>query len=362
MTQQRIVCSGVRLEVDTDHAEFADYLAAQFPERPSEPPEIAVRVRWKEGARDHLAPPTVFPGWPVEMRIDRHVWLGAGRILVLQNDDAPMIAVASEPAASPRRFEVRYHFSLGDGWRERMTRALRPARLSVLRRKRLSTLTYYAAYYPAWWHLESRGGGHPLHASGVVVDGRGLLLAGLPGCGKSTLTLSFLGEPGAEILSDNIVLHDGAEISACFEPLLLDERSRALLAKRVALQPLGRRHQYERDAFHVPHRTTGVPLAAAVLLGRGRTTRLTKVPSHDCARMILAMNEAAKEIRRYHVLSGILALAEPAALGHLDQRLAQLDRLLAGVPCWFLEVREGVPAEGVEALRGLVARATEVAS
>ena len=40
------------------------------------------------------------------------------------------------------------------------------------------------------------------------LDGRGILLGGLPGCGKSTLVTSFLGTPGAELLADNIVLHD----------------------------------------------------------------------------------------------------------------------------------------------------------
>jgi hypothetical protein len=365
MAARRIALCGVTVDVETDHAEFAQYLAAQFPASgaSSGAPDIAVRVRWTEGARPELVPATVFPGWRAESRIDRHLWAGPGRLLCLRVDDAPQIAIASDvgPPGGPRRFELRFHFALGaGGWRERLKRAIRWRRLPALRRSRLSTLTYYAVYYPAWWHLEARGTAHPLHAAGVALGGRGLLLAGLPGCGKSTLATAFLGAPDAELLADNLVLHDGAQLHGCFEPLLLDANTRAGLAARVPLEPVGRRHQYARDAFHAPHRTGGVPLGAAVILARGRETRLERLAAADCARMLLAINEAAKEVRRYHILAATLALVERDALGHVEQRLSDLERLLAGVPCYWLEVREGAPAEGTAILRSLVVPASEV--
>jgi hypothetical protein len=77
--------------------------------------------------------------------------------------------------------------------------------------------------------------------------------------------------------------------------------------------------------------------------------------------MMLAVNEAAKEVRRYHILAAILGLSERDALAHLEQRVIDLDRLLAGVPCYWLTVREGAPAEGTAALRELVRPAKEVA-
>jgi hypothetical protein len=307
-------------------------------------------------------PDAVFPGWPTETRVDRHVWLGPGTVLCLRQDDAPQIAVASRPGP-PRRLELRFHFSLdADGWREGARRLLRWRRLPALRRGRLSTLTYYAVYYPVWWHLEARALAHPLHAAAVALDGRALLLGGLPGCGKSTLATSFLGTPGADLLSDNVVLHDGAAVHGCFEPLLLDAATRGWLAERVPLTPIGRRHQYARDAYHLPHRTGGVPLAAAVVVARGRATRLTRLAAGECARLLLAANEAAKEVRRYHVLAALLGLAEREALAHLEQRIVDLDRLLAGVPCYWLEAREGAPAEAVATLRELAATAREAAS
>lgn len=362
----RIDLCGVRVDVETDHPDFAQYLEAQFPGDAADdalrPPDLSVRVRWSEGPEPKLTPHAVFPGWQAETRIDRHVWMAPGRLLCLRVDDAPQIAIASDATCAPRRLELRFHFTLGRrGWREIVTRALAWRRLAALRHHRLSTLAYYAVYYPAWWHLEAQGKAHPLHAAGVALGGRGLLLGGLPGCGKSTLATSLLGTPDAELLSDNIVLHDATRIYGCFEPLLLDADTRAWLSATVHLTPLGRTHQYRRDAFHLPHRADGVPIGAAVVLARGRETRLLRIPSGDCARMLLAINESAKEVRRYHILSAQLALVERNALGYQEQRLAHLDRLLANVPCYWMEVREGAPAEAVAALRELLAPAREAA-
>jgi hypothetical protein len=365
MPGRRIELCGVSVDVETDHAEFEHYLEGQFPRgdaAASRAADLAVRVRWTEGGRDEVSPEAVFPGWPVPTRIHRYVFAGAGRVICLEMDDAPEIALASA-TGTPRRFELRYHFSLGaPGWRESAKRALRWRRIPALRRRRLSTLAYYAIYYTVWWHLEAQGLAHPLHAAAVAIDGRGLLLAGLPGCGKSTLAASFLGAPRAELLSDNVVLHDGAQIFGCFEPLLLDAATRDRLTERVPIEAVGRRHQYARDAFHAPHREGGVPLGAAVMLARGRETRLERLPARECARLLLAANEGAKEIRRYHVLASLLAIVERDGLRHLDQRLAHLDALLGGVPCYWLEVREGAPAEGIGVLRELAGTAREAAS
>src|SRR5437773_6486597 len=119
MGSRRVNLCGVAIDVETEHEDFGRYLEAQFPDAaPAEnPPDIAVRVRWTEGVRAELTPEVVFPGWPADVRIDRHVWLAERAVLCLRADDAPQIAIAGAPGA-PRRFEVRFHFSLdAAGWR-----------------------------------------------------------------------------------------------------------------------------------------------------------------------------------------------------------------------------------------------------
>src|SRR6184192_3297883 len=195
------------VDVETDHADLARYLRGHFghvqaPDATSATADVSVRVRWTEGPRETARPETVFPDWPVDTMIDRHVYVGPNRVVWLRVDDVPALALASEHAGPTRRFDLRFHFSLGSqGWRERLKRAVYRQKVSALRRSRLSTLTYYAVYYPVWWHLESRAAGHPLHAAGVAIDGRALVLAGLPGAGKSTLATSLLAVPGAELLA-----------------------------------------------------------------------------------------------------------------------------------------------------------------
>jgi hypothetical protein len=119
---------------------------------------------------------------------------------------------------------------------------------------------------------------------------------------------------------------------------------------------LGRQHPYmRRDAFHAPHRTGGVPVGAAVVVTRGPETRLEPLAPGECARILIAINQAAKEVRRYHVLAAVMGLVEREALGRAGERDSHLHRLLAGVPCYRLQVREGAPAEAVAVLVDLMA-------
>jgi hypothetical protein len=359
---RRVELCGVRIDVRTDSADFDRYLAEHFPssrDAESSGADLSVNVRWFEES----APPRaeLFPGAPTDVQLDRHVLTGAGRILWLRVDDAPPIALAAERDGRNRRFDVCYHFSLGrPGWQTSLRRTLGRRRLPALRHKRLSTLTYYALYYPAWWHLEAAGAAHPLHAGAIVVNGQALVLGGLPGAGKSTLVASFLAVPGAELLSDNVVLYGGGRILGCFEPLLLDRSARAAL-DGMPLRALGRRHIWERDAFHAPHRTGAVPAGAVVVLARGPRTVLERLAPGDCARTLLAINEAAKEVRRYHVFASVLGLVEPEALVHVGERFSHLERLLTGVPCYRLQVREGAPGEAVGLLTELITPARETA-
>ena len=238
---RRIELCGVALDVVTDHPALARYLEGHFAHlqpagAAAGDPDVSVRVRWTEGPRDSVRPETVFPGWQADTMIHRDVHVGPNRVVWLRVDDVASLAIASEHGGRTRRFELCFHFSLGSrGWRERLKRAVYRRKVPALRRSRLSTLTYYAVYYPVWWQLESRGAGHPLHAAGVAIDGRALVLA------------------------------------------------------------------------------------------------------------------------------AILGMIEPEAQAHVHERAARLERLLAGVPCYVLEVREGAPAEAVAVLRDLVTPVRQLA-
>ena len=69
MRRRRIALSGVTVEIETEHADLARYLAAQFPDGDAArgTPDIAVCVRWTDGPRPTLTPEAVFPGWPADV-------------------------------------------------------------------------------------------------------------------------------------------------------------------------------------------------------------------------------------------------------------------------------------------------------
>src|SRR5436309_3155201 len=175
VTVPRIELCGVALDVVTDHPALARYLERHFSNlqragAAAGDPDVSVRVRWTEGPRDSVRPETVFPGWQADTMIHRDVHVGPNRVMWLRVDDVASLAIASEHGGRTRRFELCFHFGLGSrGWRERLKRAVYRRKLPALRRSRLSTLTYYAVYYPAWWQRESRGAGHPLHAAGGAI-------------------------------------------------------------------------------------------------------------------------------------------------------------------------------------------------
>lgn len=312
------------------------------------PAEISSLVRWTEGPRAVFDAAQIFPGWPAGERIDRYIYSGPGGLLWLRVDDVPQIAIASKEANGQRQIELRYHFTLGAGrFMEPLKRLARWRWLPAKRRQRFSTIVYYAIYYPVWWHLECAGTGHPLHAGAVVAGGEAVLIAGLPGSGKSTLASALLRSSQARLLSDNVVLHDGKRVWGCYEPLLLGSSDEEAAA---GLDETGHEHAFDRIGYHAPHLDRPFAPKAAVIISRGEQTALEPIDGRRCARMLLAINEAAKEVRRYHVFSAVFSLAESRSPDCYRERERSLGELLDGLPCFRLHLREGAVEEGVAQL------------
>ncbi len=379
---------GVSVDVRSENPAFSAYLDNQFPfsssfgaammpgqrQAPSnaatnatKPPlqsggeNAAIRslVRWTEGPRPDFDPGKVFPGWEAGEQLDRYIHASPDGLLWLRVDDVPQIAIASNWKGGRRSIELRYHFTLGAGpFLEPLKRLARWRWLPAKRRHRFSTIVYYAVYYPVWWHLECTRAAHPLHAGAVVLDGKAILLAGLPGSGKSTVAVSFLNVPEAALLSDNIVLHDGTNIWGCYEPLLLgDEHS----SRPAGLHQTGQRHAFNRNAYHAPHLNRAFSPSAVVILCRGKRTELEAIPNSQCFRMLLAINEAAKEMRRYHVFGAVFSIAESRGLECALTRVSRLEQMVGSLPCFRLHVREGAPEEAVNELTRLSSRTITVA-
>jgi hypothetical protein len=173
-----------------------------------------------------------------------------------------------------------------------------------------------------------RRGRYGLHAAAVALDGKGLLLAGDGGTGKSTMALA-LARAGFGFLADDLVFltHDehGLCLLACPEPADCTPRTARLfpeLADLVAAPlPAGSlKHQVQvPERFAAPVVWTCRP-AAVIFPQVGSTPHSALTP--------LRREEAYRELA-----AGVLLTASAWVRAHLDACAA----LVRACPCYRLE-------------------------
>ncbi len=157
------------------------------------------------------------------------------------------------------------------------------------------------------WKLPSRGG-MLMHAAGLVVDGRGFILVGPEGSGKSSW--ARLGESaGCRVLSDDLVLLDGA---------------------RADLEVLGAPFRSTHRADYRPGRW---PLAAVLFPRHGERA---------------AVEPCDALISRARLVANLTFIAE--AVEKDDRIPPMLERLTSNVPC--AELTFALDGSFVELLRG----------
>src|SRR5262249_12361803 len=87
---QRIELCGVVVDVEREPAALRQSLEGLSGgvQAAHGTPDIQVRVRWNEGPRETARPEVLFPDWPVDTMIDRHVHVGPNRVVCVRLDDA----------------------------------------------------------------------------------------------------------------------------------------------------------------------------------------------------------------------------------------------------------------------------------
>lgn len=179
-----------------------------------------------------------------------------------------------------------------------------------------------------------RHGRYALHAAGVVIDGRGVLLAGASGAGKSTLTLALL-RAGAEFMSDDTVLLGAPEPGWTYafpDEIDLLEDSLALFPELLAGTDLPRWHGWRKR----PLRHEDLFDAAPVERSRSRLLLFPEVAGRSASEATPLDPSTALELLAPNVL-----LTEPnASQRHLDTLAALVSRCR----CFRLHTGSDLPA------------------
>jgi hypothetical protein len=309
-------------------------------------PAVSATLRWHDGqppARSASAADLAGCA-----RVDRDLYVGEDHLFWFRVDDLRDLHLRAVWRGDRLELEGDFYFRVGGAWMDRMRRLLSPGQAAAMRRRRFTTLIYYLVYYPCWWWLEQTRDLHPIHAAGVEVDGKVILLGGASGVGKSTLAIALAARQAARFLADSFVLQAGADVRAVPEPVLLDEWSRAWLGPAVeGLRRIDYPYVLNRQGYQmVPERCAAGGRAGVLVLPRRAPLDYVRRLSPDQAHQRLsAANMIINDLRRYYAFAA--AVEQLAAGGLVAHREANMARLTVDIPCYELGLAPEGPREHV---------------
>ena len=361
---------GVRIRVESELPAFVDYVRAAL--EPWLVPDegrfdIRSRLQWRDGPPPRGGNGEGAGAGGFEPRLwtrrpDRDLYVGEAGAQWVRIDDFPDLQMELAMREDTVMLTGRYFFHLSHGGRvESLQRLRHRAQMDDLRGRRFSTILYYLFYHPLVWWLSRGAGWNVLHGGAVATRIGAVVLAGMPGCGKSTLSVAMLAEPDQRMLSDNLVLHDGTSVLACPELLLLDERSRRIAGAGASrLVATGERRVFARDAYRVAEVELAPQRAGVILhVERASEFQLKPLAPRESAARLRAANTMAKEVRRIAIMNEVLDMVSGAR--RYDEAGAA-DRFAETVPSFALHVppstdlaafvRDKVLAELFEGLAG----------
>jgi hypothetical protein len=279
-----------------------------------------------------------FAGAQWQRRPDRDLYLDGNRLCWLRIDDFADLHLTAEWSADRMTVGGRYYFQIGRSPKIEWLRRLRHrGNVETLQARRFSTLLYYLVYHPILWRLGRFEGWSVVHGGAVDTPEGAIVLFGMPGCGKSTLSVGMLADPERSMLSDNIVLFNKERVLACPEVLLLDATSlERASAGAGRLVETGERRVYDRDAYR-PDRVKMEPCVplAFFCVERAQTTELLSITPEECARFAVSGNNLAKEVRRIAINCDVYDLIAQTSP---PDSASDLKQLLGRAPCYRLSV------------------------
>ena len=207
-------------------------------------------------------------------------------------------------------------------------------------------------WFPLFGLLARHAGVHVLHGAAVNFAGRGLLLAGLSGTGKTTAGLGIALTGHAALLADNYVLFDDARLYPFMDWIRLhpDAERRIQDLRQLGVPALSR---FGRSYYQLPQSFVGGPAEprVVVLPRLGPRFRVREISPAEAMDHILITGDVSRELPHHHA-SGLIETLIPTTGSSYVQMVRALEALVAR--CRVLEVVLGPQEPAAEALRRVV--------
>ncbi|MHA1829478.1 MAG: hypothetical protein ACTSX6_12635, partial [Candidatus Heimdallarchaeaceae archaeon] len=292
----------IHLHIESNNLEFIEFLYNIHGESQDDAkdPHVRINLYWKEDflkkAKNHE-----FGHLKKLKRVGRRIWIGENEIIWNEIGGVPGLKLQIIPS-TPLVINAYHSLKISNFTPKRIfQRYILTSRFKNYKKGVYEDLLNYLIYFPALFEMEMRGR-YVLHASALLYRDKGIIIPGLPGIGKSTLSLAFLSYESAKMLSDNIVLYDGNSLYSFLEPIKLDTLSIELLPDRgKSLKALNMVSWYSRGCYTIERSKLIESLKPDILLipQRGECNMLTEISWKEAVQMMLDFNRIAGEINSY---------------------------------------------------------------
>jgi hypothetical protein len=335
-----IEMQGVRLAVDSEYADLVDYVRLHLPDHVVDAGEeqVEVSVCWLNGRREDGAE-LVFPGQEALDQVGKRLLAGPDTLVWTDTLRIKNLVLRFRMQGERLTMDARYAYA---------PRAAKLDEQPNYRYKKFFGLMSWFVFFPLAWYLEHQRGIYLMHASGIDVEGQGVLIGGVGGVGKTTTGVSLLAQPGTRLVSENLVFYDAERIYSCYEPIRLDDASVELLGERRQILaradiPDGANH---KNLYHVRRHavTDAVPVAALFVPRFTRHSFVRPLPVDRCMELLLAFNTLTREVNDYQWFAATLDVAWPTPRS-LERRAATLRALLERARCYEIGIDR---SQGIE--------------
>jgi len=328
----QITLHDITLSLTSDNEEFLIYTRANLPNvilTQGRRPSIDVGLFWDMETIPNRTSPSTYD------RLSRRILIGEHEIIQTQILLLPGLQLRLSEENNRITFEASFK------QHRKMINVFSYLRQGIRKEKIYATLIYYLIYFPLIWYAERTSMLFPIHAGAVAMNDRAILLTGLGGIGKSTITMAFLNDPKIKLLSENLVLHNHNNIFAFPEVIHLDHLSYSLLGRMTnKLKPTGKTFFRNRDCYDISASDRIYKAKPIILINLRQSNKLqiSPISNEKAIETILSNDLLAREINEYSQQRAIFNFLDHN-IGGYQRRFDSLREIIRGIPCYDLCIK-----------------------